>query len=550
MEEDETSDSPQASNSIIQARSPPKSNNATNQANTSPQNSATPSSKPADVETFLKSLQLDSLVELFNKEQITFYELDELTEQDLKNVGVSKLGQRKRILKGIRELQGDDTRIIHHNRYYDNTDEAIKSVKGKLSKDNPFVGQKGRFQDQIIWSSTIVCESKHFGEIVVKSAELDPVRWVHVNAACHGETDGKISTFEQIKQRQPTMTRAYYDDQMEKFMFKDSKLLWARNNASFKYVSPIDGPIFPPGKDCILGWCFSKEYAEEYEANFFRVDEEKRQKLEKEKQQQKEEEEKRQTAAKEEYEKHLAMNDKLKLEIAENEQRKQKLDDELEKAKETEAKVRENEQRKQKLDDELEKAKETVAKVRENEQRKLFAALEIEKQAAIKEEEERQTAASEEYRRQLVMNEELKREIAENEQRKQNLDAELEKNKQAATKKEERQTTAREEVKRRQLAIGKELKTNVDIEKETTVEINKHTKEEKGRLSADEFVAEVEKRNCLKALLPWLESKIHDGSEEPAMHNALAKIYIEANNNPEKFLRWPFFVKDFLNSNL
>jgi len=59
----------------------------------------------------------------------------------------------------------------------------------------------------------------------------------------------------------------------------------------------------------------------------------------------------------------------------------------------------------------------------------------------------------------------------------------------------------------------------------------------KGQFSTDELVAEVEKRNRLKLLLPWLESRIHEGSEEPATHNALAKIYIDANNNPERFLR-------------
>ena len=59
----------------------------------------------------------------------------------------------------------------------------------------------------------------------------------------------------------------------------------------------------------------------------------------------------------------------------------------------------------------------------------------------------------------------------------------------------------------------------------------------RGQFSTDELVAEVEKRNRLKLLLPWLESKIHEGSEEPATHNALAKIYIDANNNPERFLR-------------
>ncbi|XP_043910827.1 clathrin heavy chain 1 [Protopterus annectens] len=64
----------------------------------------------------------------------------------------------------------------------------------------------------------------------------------------------------------------------------------------------------------------------------------------------------------------------------------------------------------------------------------------------------------------------------------------------------------------------------------------------RGQFSTDELVAEVEKRNRLKLLLPWLESRIHEGCEEPATHNALAKIYIDSNNNPERFLREnPFY---------
>lgn len=48
--------------------------------------------------------------------------------------------------------------------------------------------------------------------------------------------------------------------------------------------------------------------------------------------------------------------------------------------------------------------------------------------------------------------------------------------------------------------------------------------------------------NRLKLLLPWLEARIHEGCEEPATHNALAKIYIDSNNNPERFLREnPFY---------
>ncbi|XP_022666531.1 clathrin heavy chain 1-like [Varroa jacobsoni] len=58
-----------------------------------------------------------------------------------------------------------------------------------------------------------------------------------------------------------------------------------------------------------------------------------------------------------------------------------------------------------------------------------------------------------------------------------------------------------------------------------------------GQFSTDELVEEVEKRNRLKLLLPWLETRVHEGCTEPAAHNALAKIYIDSNNNPERYLR-------------
>ncbi len=59
----------------------------------------------------------------------------------------------------------------------------------------------------------------------------------------------------------------------------------------------------------------------------------------------------------------------------------------------------------------------------------------------------------------------------------------------------------------------------------------------RGQFSVDELVEEVEKRNRMKLLLPWLETRIHEGSQDPSVHNALAKIYIDSNNNPEKFLK-------------
>jgi clathrin heavy chain len=53
----------------------------------------------------------------------------------------------------------------------------------------------------------------------------------------------------------------------------------------------------------------------------------------------------------------------------------------------------------------------------------------------------------------------------------------------------------------------------------------------------DELVTEVESRNRLKLLLPFLEATLASGNQQQAVYNALAKIYIDSNNDPEKFLK-------------
>ncbi|KAH8891850.1 clathrin heavy chain [Thozetella sp. PMI_491] len=53
----------------------------------------------------------------------------------------------------------------------------------------------------------------------------------------------------------------------------------------------------------------------------------------------------------------------------------------------------------------------------------------------------------------------------------------------------------------------------------------------------DELVSEVESRNRLKLLLPFLEATLASGNQQQVVFNALAKIYIDSNNNPEKFLK-------------
>lgn len=53
----------------------------------------------------------------------------------------------------------------------------------------------------------------------------------------------------------------------------------------------------------------------------------------------------------------------------------------------------------------------------------------------------------------------------------------------------------------------------------------------------DDLVSEVETRNRLKILLPFLEATLLSGNQQQAVYNALAKIYIDSNNSPEKFLK-------------
>lgn len=58
-----------------------------------------------------------------------------------------------------------------------------------------------------------------------------------------------------------------------------------------------------------------------------------------------------------------------------------------------------------------------------------------------------------------------------------------------------------------------------------------------GQVPVGNLVAEVERRNRLKMLLPFLEMTLSQGSQDREVYNALAKIYIDSNNNPEKFLK-------------
>jgi len=54
---------------------------------------------------------------------------------------------------------------------------------------------------------------------------------------------------------------------------------------------------------------------------------------------------------------------------------------------------------------------------------------------------------------------------------------------------------------------------------------------------AEELMKQMECRNRLKMILPWLEARVNEGSTDNGVHTALAKIYIDVNNNPERYLK-------------
>jgi len=55
-------------------------------------------------------------------------------------------------------------------------------------------------------------------------------------------------------------------------------------------------------------------------------------------------------------------------------------------------------------------------------------------------------------------------------------------------------------------------------------------------LPVEPLVEQVEQRNRLKLLTGFLEHLVNEGSRDPHVHNAMGKIIIDSNNNPEHFL--------------
>ncbi|CED83796.1 clathrin heavy chain [Phaffia rhodozyma] len=58
-----------------------------------------------------------------------------------------------------------------------------------------------------------------------------------------------------------------------------------------------------------------------------------------------------------------------------------------------------------------------------------------------------------------------------------------------------------------------------------------------GAFPIEDLVREVEERNRLKLILPWVEARVAAGQQDPALYNTLAKIFVDSNQNPEAFLK-------------
>lgn len=77
----------------------------------------------------------------------------------------------------------------------------------------------------------------------------------------------------------------------------------------------------------------------------------------------------------------------------------------------------------------------------------------------------------------------------------------------------------------------------LDVDCEESIIKNLLQSVDPASIPVDDLVSEVESRNRLKLLLPFLEATLTRGNQQQAVYNALAKIYIDTNNNPEKFLK-------------
>lgn len=58
----------------------------------------------------------------------------------------------------------------------------------------------------------------------------------------------------------------------------------------------------------------------------------------------------------------------------------------------------------------------------------------------------------------------------------------------------------------------------------------------RGNCPVEALIEEFDRRNKLRTLENWLDSRVSEGNQLPEVHNALAKIKIDTNQDPETFL--------------
>jgi clathrin heavy chain len=59
----------------------------------------------------------------------------------------------------------------------------------------------------------------------------------------------------------------------------------------------------------------------------------------------------------------------------------------------------------------------------------------------------------------------------------------------------------------------------------------------RGNCPVDEIIAVFQKRNKVRLLEHWLEARVQEGTQTTGVHNAMVKLSIDTDNNPEKWLK-------------
>ena len=87
-----------------------------------------------NIETWLNNLELSEYIDIFKEESIDMEILLELTSEDLKEIGINKLGHRKIILKAISEIQkGSNTKSLKDTHGEDELSILCKSLPKVIS---------------------------------------------------------------------------------------------------------------------------------------------------------------------------------------------------------------------------------------------------------------------------------------------------------------------------------------------------------------------------------------------------------------------------------